>query len=207
TVDALVERAARLADDVLFPAAMAVDAADRVPASHLDLLAAEGFYGVTDEALVPRVVEVLASGCLATTFVWLQHLGVVRGVARGEPAVREAWLEPLCAGRRRAGVVLAALRPGRPSVRATAVPGGYRLDGEAPWVTGWGMVDVLHTAARDADDTVVWLLLDARASASLTVTPLDLTAVNASRTVHLRFDGLFVPADRLTGTLPFAGWP
>jgi hypothetical protein len=43
---AILGLAAQIADEVLFPAAMAVDRADRVPASHLDLLAARGLYGL-----------------------------------------------------------------------------------------------------------------------------------------------------------------
>jgi alkylation response protein AidB-like acyl-CoA dehydrogenase len=204
---ALRERAAIIADEVLFPAALAIDAADQVPVGHLDLLAAEGFYGPPQVDFVDfcRIVEVLASGCLATTFVWLQHFGAVRAAATSErPGIRDRWLDPLSRGVRRAGIALAALRPGTPAVRARAVDGGYLLDGEAPWVTGWGMIDTLFTAARDEADTVVWALLDAVPDETLSVQPLDLVAVNASRTVLVRFAGHFVPADRVTGTAPFA---
>jgi alkylation response protein AidB-like acyl-CoA dehydrogenase len=81
------------------------------------------------------------------------------------------------------------------------------LDGEAPWVTGWGLVDVVLVAARSEDDLCHWLLLDAVPAAGLSVEPLELLAVTASRTVHMRFTGYAVPADRLVGTLPFAQWP
>jgi alkylation response protein AidB-like acyl-CoA dehydrogenase len=206
--DALARRAARIADEVLFPAALAVDRADRVPASHLDLLAAEGFYGVPaidDAALAHGITESLASGCLATAFVWIQHQGAVRAALGAPPAVRDAWLDPLCRGERRAGVVLAALRPGPPSVRARPVPGGYVFDGEAPWVTGWGMVDTLFTVARTDDDTVVFALLDADPAMDFTL--LAPIAVAASRSGHLRLRDHFVPDDRVTGTAPYADWP
>jgi alkylation response protein AidB-like acyl-CoA dehydrogenase len=87
------------------------------------------------------------------------------------------------------------------------VDGGHLLDGTAPWVTGWGLVDLVHTAARDDNDVIVWSLIDARATGSLSLTPLDLLAVMPSRTVELRFDRHFVPEDRVTGTLPYAQWP
>jgi alkylation response protein AidB-like acyl-CoA dehydrogenase len=86
-----------------------------------------------------------------------------------------------------------------------AVEGGYLLDGAAPWVTGWDMIDVLYTAARDASDTVIWLLVDAVAGPTLRVGPLHLVAVNASRTVLVRFAEHFVPAARLVGTGPYEG--
>jgi alkylation response protein AidB-like acyl-CoA dehydrogenase len=205
-----IERARRIADDVLFPAALEVDATGVIPAGHLDLLAEEGFYalaappGMPD---APRVVETLAGGCLATTFVWMQHHGAVRAVADSElPDLIEEWLEPLCRGELRAGVALGALRPGPPSVRATAVDGGYRLDGASPWVTGWGMIDVLHAAARDESETAIWALVDAVLGPTLSVRPLELAAVDASATVEVRFDGHFVPAERVTGRLPYAEW-
>jgi alkylation response protein AidB-like acyl-CoA dehydrogenase len=191
---------------VLFPAAPAVDAADRVPAGHLDLLAAHGFYDPPADEL-PRLVEVLASGCLTTTFVWLQHLGTVRAARDStRPGIRERWYRPLATGRRRSGVAQGALRPGPPSVRARRVEGGYLFDGESPWVTGWGMVDTLYAAGRDERDTVVWALLDAQPGPGLTVEPLDLVAVRASGTVLVRFSGYRVPDERVTGTHPHAEW-
>jgi alkylation response protein AidB-like acyl-CoA dehydrogenase len=210
----VADRAWEIAEEVLFPGAAAVDAAARVPDGQLDLLAAEGFYGlaapaaagglgVADPAAVGRVIEALASGCLATTVVWLQHHGTVRAV--GESPLRAKWYGPLCRGERRSGVVQAALRAGPAAVRARPVDGGYLLSGEAAWVSGWGMVDVLYTAARDADDRVLWVLLDAVAGATLTVEPLRLVAANATRTVVLRFADHFVPASRLVGTAAHEG--
>lgn len=213
---AVLDNARRIADEVLFPQALRVDRADRVPAEHLDLLAKEGFYGVAappefgglgteDEASAAAIVEILASGCLATTFVWMQHHGAVIGATYSDrPGVRDTWLAPLSRGERRAGIAYAAVRPGPASVRATAVPGGYVFDGEAPWVTGWDMIDTVHAAARDDSDTVVYALLDAQTGPTLTVERLDLVAVNASRTVLLRFDGHFVPEERVVRTVPHA---
>ena len=43
---ALDTPARELATEVLAPAAMRVEASERVPPEHLDLLAAEGFYGL-----------------------------------------------------------------------------------------------------------------------------------------------------------------
>lgn len=203
----LVERAREIAEDLLFPSAMSVDAAERVPASHLDLLAAEGFYdlAVIGSPEAPRISEAFAGGCLATTFVWLQHQSALRGVARSDrPGVREDWFDRLCRGEQRAGVVQAALRPGRPALRARLVDGGYLLSGEAQWVTGWDMVDVLYTAVRDGE-TVSWLLVDAVAGPTLRVEPQPLVAVNASRTVVVRFDEHFVPASRLVLVQPYEG--
>jgi alkylation response protein AidB-like acyl-CoA dehydrogenase len=225
-------RARELAGQVLAPAAMAVESAHRVPPEHLDLLAAEGFYGLAGPREaggldVPfpaacRVIEILAGACLSTTFVWMQHHGVVRAVADAPAALRQQMLGPLCRGERRAGVALAGLLPGPPRLRARAVEGGYVLDGASPWVTGWEYIDSLHVAARREDDTIVWALLDTvpdtrrgagpgigpsgSAGSSLTAQPLPMVAVMASSTVQLTFTGHPVPQERVTGTLPLDQW-
>src|ERR1019366_4139365 len=69
---AVLGRARRLAADVLVPAGRAVDSSHQIPPAHLDLLAAQGFYGVAgpreyggldvDFRTACRVIEVLAGG-------------------------------------------------------------------------------------------------------------------------------------------------
>ncbi|MGZ4126361.1 MAG: acyl-CoA dehydrogenase family protein [Actinomycetota bacterium] len=211
----ILDRARRIADDVLFPASLEVDATDLLPVGHLDLLASEGFYGIAgpaevgglalDDATTSAVVETLASGCLTTTFVWLQHRNPVRAVAASDtPGLRDAWLASLCRGEPRAGIALAGNRPGPPVLRASRLASGdIGRDGEAPWVCGWGRVDVLMVAARDGD-MVISALVDASASETLAVEPLHLVGVNASGTVTLRFRGHPVPASRIVGAEPHA---
>jgi len=205
--------ARRLADEVLFPAAMRTDAADLLPDANLDLLAEAGLYGIAgpadaggsalEAADAARVVEVLASGCLTTAFVWTQHHGPVRAIADADNTdLRDRWLAPMCAGLARAGVALGGLLGASSLLRARPTEDGWVLDGESPWVTGWGRVDVLYVAARDGED-VVWTLVDAEPSGTLTAEPLRLVAVNASGTVTLRFDGHAVPADRVIAIEPY----
>jgi alkylation response protein AidB-like acyl-CoA dehydrogenase len=212
-----VAAARRLAETVLFPDAMRVDGLDVLPASHLDALAAEGLYGAPvsradgglglDLRATCAVTEELASGCLTTTFVWLQNRGVVMTLAAGgTPAVlRDRWLAPVCQGKLRGGIALGGLLPGPPRLRAEPVggAGGWRLDGEAPWVTGWGLIDLLLVVARTSDDSLVTLILDAVPQRGLTVERQRLAAVNASVTVRLGFDGVLAPAERVTGQVPF----
>jgi alkylation response protein AidB-like acyl-CoA dehydrogenase len=212
-----LSRASQVAENILFPSAMNVDAADRIPAGHLDALAEAGLYGLAgpvsaggldaDLATLCGVIEIMSGGCLATTFVWLQHHGAVRALAASQNSVlHDRWLEPLCRGAQRAGIALGGVRPGPPLLRARAVPGGYVLDGSAPWVTGWDMINVLHTLARDDSGNLVAALLPAEVSATLSASRLELVAVNASRTVELTFADHFVPADLITGVTPHAQW-
>jgi len=207
--------ARELADDLLFPDAMRVDGLDVLPVARLDALAALGLYGAPvpvqagglglDLAAYCAVVEELASGCLTTTFVWLQHRGLVMTLAAdGTPAaLRDRWLGPACRGEVRGGIALGGLMPGPPRLRARLDRGGWRLDGDAPWVTGWGLIDLLLVVARGPDDSVVSLIMDATAQPGLTVTRERLAAVNASVTVRLGFDGVLVPGERWVGQEPF----
>lgn len=80
------------------------------------------------------------------------------------------------------------------------------MDGEAPWVSGWSLTDLIHVSARTPEDDVIWLLVDA-ASPGLHATPLRLLAVNASSTVTLRFEGVRVDPARQTSRFPWADWP
>ena len=207
--------ARELADQVLFPGAMRVDRLDVLPEALLDGLALAGLYGAPAPAEVGglglsltevgRVVEELASGCLAAAFVLIQHFRLLATLASpAAPAqLRDRWLTAACQGRVRSGVALTGLIPGPPQLRADLGEGGWRLDGTAPWVTGWGLTDVVEVVARGPDDTVVTLIMDAAAQPGLTVTRQRLAAVDASVTVRLGFDGVVVPPDRFAGQEPF----
>ena len=213
----IIDLARKLTREVLLPAAMDVESSRVIPRSHLDVLAASGFYGMAgpreygglglDYAVACQVLEIMAGGCLSTTFVVLQHHGAVRAVAgSADASVRERWLRPLCAGKRRAGLALGGTIPGPPTLRAEPVSGGYVFDGTSPWVTGWGYIDTLHAAARDPGGNVVWGLLDVSPQAPLSVEPLDMVAVMASQTVRANFHSYFVPADRITSSMPLSEW-
>jgi alkylation response protein AidB-like acyl-CoA dehydrogenase len=201
--DSHLDRARRVAEEVLFPAAAAVDRAERVPEEHFEALAAQGFYniGSLDRPTLGALVETFAGACLATAFVWIQH----RGSLQHLPQVRPSWLSDLATGRKRGGIARAGARPGGLEIRT--VDGGYVLDGRVPWVTGWGLVDVLQVGAFDpADGQVRFLLMDVVDAPSLSAERLELSAANASRTTTLTFSEHFVGADRFTHALPLQEW-
>ena len=213
----IVRRAEELADGLLFPDALAIDAAGMLPVAHLDALAAAGFFGLAgpvevgglgaSPATANAVVEAFAGGCLATAFVWNQHHGTVRTIGAATPELRERWLAPLSRGTVRSGVAFGSLRrTGPPLMRAERDGRAWRLSGVAPWVSGWGLIDVVHVAARTADDDVVWGLIDAGGSETLAATGVELSALNASSTVRLELAGLRVEADRVTLIERFAAW-
>lgn len=191
-----------------------VDRADAIPASHLDALAAIGLYGafapVSEGGLgltlreLCGVVEELASACLASTFVWIQHFRLLAAVLdpSAPPLLRDQFSKVL-GGETKGGVALGGLLPGPAKMIATPAEDGWLLDGEAPWVSGWGLVDRLFVAARGPDDTVVNFLIEAKDQRGLVVSRHRLSALHATVTVKLNFDELAIGADRVLGQVPY----
>jgi alkylation response protein AidB-like acyl-CoA dehydrogenase len=218
TVNDVLARAGELADEVLFANATAVDLGERGVNGNLDALASAGFYGLagpashggldSDLATTAAVVERLAGGCLTTTLIWLQHHGAVRAVRdSSSETVRQAWLGPLCDGEVRSGVAFGGAMPGPPTLRAEKVDGGYVLDGESPWLTGWGHIDVVHAAGRDEDgQNVTWALLDASETNDFETVERDMVAADNSATVTARWREHFVADDRVTDHVSLADW-
>ena len=202
-----------MAAEVLGPAAEATDRAEIVPAEHLGALARAGLCGLfcpptAPLAAVREIFEVLAGACGVTFFVWVQHHAPVRMLA-GSPneALRRRHLDDLCSGRVLGGVAFAYLRrPGPPAVVARRAAGGYVIDGEAPWVTSWGLAGLYSVAAR-LDDEVVYFLVEGAPSDALQPSePLALAAMGASSTVRLAFNDLFVPDDDVLTVMAFDEW-
>ncbi|MGH3784080.1 MAG: acyl-CoA dehydrogenase family protein [Pseudonocardiaceae bacterium] len=212
----MVERAHTIAEEVLFPAALDVDAQGIIPSSHFDLLATQGFYALAgdperggidvDFPSLVRILETLAGGCLSTTFTWFQHSSVVRGLtATANADLREKYLDAALRGELRGSVAFAGAIPQPPRLWATATDGGWLLSGEAPFVTGWGMVDVLQISASNtalragqSTGTIVTGLVDAQAGAGITVEQLHMVAAQGSNTVRLRFADYVLPAQMVT---------
>lgn len=200
----------KIAEEILFPAAVAIDRSPVVPRYYLDELATAGLYDLPgDPAEAARVVETLGGASLVTAFVWIQHHSPVRALQAAGGPLADRYVADMRAGRVRAGIAYAALRrPGPPSATAHRAPdGSWVLNGHAPWVTGWGLIDLVLAGARCGDD-VVWLLLDAKAdpAAGFTATPVELATLQASSTVELRWDGVTVPAERVVAVEPYAAW-
>ena len=190
-----------------------------VPRSHLRALADAGLYGLNGPlpaggaaappAVSRLVYETLAGACGVTFFVWVQHHAPVRMLAAcTNVALRERWLPALCRGDVLGGVAFAYLRrPGPPAVAARPTKGGWVVDGEAPWVTSWGLAGVYAVAAAAGDDVVFFVLpADAPPPEVQASPPLPLVAMAASATVRLAFDGLFVPTADVIATVPLAEW-
>jgi alkylation response protein AidB-like acyl-CoA dehydrogenase len=213
----IVETAERVADEILFPVALATDAGAAVPVELLDAFADAGLYGLSgptwaggldaDLQTVCTVCETLASGCLTTTFVWAQHLGAVIAAAGSENETIRDWVAPLCSGERRAGLALGGALPGPARLVAHETEDGWTFTGTSPFVSGWRRIDVVHTAARTDDGRLVWAFVDARENGTLAVDRLELVALNATTTVRADFRDHPAPAARVTSVTEFREGP
>ncbi len=194
---------------VLAAKAEASDQAPVVPRANLRLLADAGLYDLLGlaPAVAREVHETLAGACGVTSFVWEQHHSPVRMLAAARGA-DDPTVARLRSGDLLAGVAFAYLRrPDPPAVEAHAVPGGLVVDGEAPWVTSWGLADRFAVAARLGEDVVFFLLDGASPPPGVHASEtLALAAMNASATVRLRFDGVSVADDDVISVQPYAMW-
>lgn len=192
-----------------------VDSAESLSTKQFHSLETTGLYGAFAQVAVGGlelelgslcdVVEQLAAACLTTTFVWNQHFRLLAALL--DPATPGSFRErlPLAVnGQLKGGVALGGLLLGPPLLIATETKGGWRLSGEAPWVSGWGIVDVLFVTARHSNNSVVSFVIDADDQPGIQVSRHRLSAMNASSTVRLTFDDFHVAQDWYVGSQPYA---
>jgi alkylation response protein AidB-like acyl-CoA dehydrogenase len=217
-----------IADEVLFARTGAVDLGRADVRTGLDALAAAGLFGLhapdsagglaAEADTAGRVVEVLAGGCLTTAFVWIQHQGAVKRLTGTGGDLADSWLPRLASGAVRAGVAVGGVRDEQDPLVATPTDTGWRLDGAIPWVTGWGLVDVLLVAAREGrDGPVVWLLVDApdvrdpggqlsSDDPTVCLQRVRVAACDHANSAVVALDGHPVPGDRLVTRQAHADW-
>jgi alkylation response protein AidB-like acyl-CoA dehydrogenase len=213
----LVATAARLAAEVLAPAAADVDATS-VTRSSLEALAAAGLLGVVaprsagGSEVTPEVfrgvAEQLAGADAATWFVQAQHHTPVRMLAANPGAAADRYLPNLARGDLIAGIAFSHLRrfPERP-VTAVPIEGGWRFDGVAPWYSGWGLNDVAFVAGVTDDSAVVFGVLPAREGGGVSVRArLRTAALDAAQTVALGLDGVVIADADVALVQPHAEW-
>lgn len=212
----LVLAARKLAADLLEPNAAEVDRT-AVPRSHLDAIATAGLLGLAapveaggagaGDAVFRAVAEHLAGADAATWFVQAQHHSPVRMLAARPSAAAARYLPKLASGELIAGIAFSHLRRPSRSITATRIAGGWRLDGVAPWYTGWGLNDVAFLSGVTENDGVVFGVVPAREGAGVWVeTRLRTAALDAAQTVVLALDNVTVADDDVALCQPRREW-
>jgi alkylation response protein AidB-like acyl-CoA dehydrogenase len=193
-----------------------LDRTGRWPAAQLQLC---GDYGVFewflerqwggqgwDEEQVVRGYLALSAACLTTTFVITQRTGACRRIAGCDnQMLKERLLPGLASGEQFATVGISHLTTSRrhlakPVLTATAIPGGFRLDGLSPWVTGGSAADVLVLAATvvedgEATDRQLLVAVSKHRPGLNVAPPLPLIGVSASWTGPVHLESVEVTTD------------
>jgi alkylation response protein AidB-like acyl-CoA dehydrogenase len=219
--DGPIAAAHRLATELLEPAAARTDL-HGVPRSHLDALGTAGLLGLVapvavggyeaSPSVARSVAAILAGADASTWFVQAQHHAPVRMLAANpgsQSSASDRYLGALARGELVAGVAFSHLRhyPQRRVVEATRTAYGWRLDGVAPWYTGWRLNDLAFVSGVTSDGVVVFGVVPARESPQLRVkAKITTSALDAASTVALSFDGLAFSADDVAAELPFEAW-
>lgn len=206
----ILRHARHLADDVFRPQAEAADQGtiNGIVGDNIRTLAEAGYFGLgiaperggmgADEATRREFSELMASACGVTAFTQQQlHAGGgFVGGGRSEE-LKARMLPEFAAGRNLCGVAFSHLRrPGPPMLRAERVPGGFRLNGVAPWVTGWSLLDSFilgATISADNSHLFAWVPKPGNEDHLRPGPFIPLAVMNASDTVEVTVAELFVP--------------
>jgi len=209
------DRALRELCDQLAEMAIDLDRQPSWPAKQLGLCAD---YGVFEwfiarewggqswsEEQVVRGYHALAAACLTTTFIITQRTGACKRIAGSENEALQTKLLPrLARGEMFATVGISHLTTSRqhlhkPVLAAEIVPGGFRLNGMSPWVTGGVAADIIVLAAtviNDSEEDRQLLVAAPTELRGLTVPdPLPLVGVGASATGPVHLADVVVPAE------------
>ena len=195
-------------------AAVDTDGSGRLPRRHLEALGQAGVFrlavpvekgGLAAPAEVLwEVSDSLAAACGTTNFGQAQHQGAIGFLVRSqnEGLVSEV-LPDYLDGSRLCGVAFAHLRRPTSPLHVQRDDHRFVLVGEAPWFTGWGLMDDVVLAGRDDDGQDIYMLAPLRDPSVQATTPLALAAINSSATVSLHISELGLAEGRwvLTQTL------
>ncbi len=149
------------------------------------------------------------SGSLA--FLQAQHQSAGSLLLRSQNSVlQHKYLPYLSSGQMLIGISFAHLRREISPVKAVAMEGGYQLDGQSPWVTGWGFFHQLIVAAELPDGQVVYGMVPFQTTQQPTggelvcSPPLCLAAMNATHTVTVDLQRWWLPESQVVDRQPAA---
>lgn len=150
------------------------------------------------QQLVPRY-----SGALA--FLQTQHQSAAEMLTNSEnESLKRQYLPYMGTGQVLVGVGFSQLRrQGDPPVKAIPVEGGYQLEGEVPWVTGFGFFQDFIVGAALPDGRAVYGMVpfietfqDAGGAIAFSE-PMELGAIASTNTVTATLTDWFLPEERV----------
>ncbi|MGV9822232.1 acyl-CoA dehydrogenase family protein [Nocardia xishanensis] len=212
----LIELTREIADKVLEPHAAEFEKRERYPEEAFRALGAAGLLslpypeefggGAQPYEVYLQVLEELAARWAAVAVAVSVHsLSCHPLFVFGTPEQQRRWLPEMLSGNLigayslsepHAGSDAAALR-----CKATAVEGGYRIDGSKSWITNGGRADYYTLFARTGDGSrgVSCFLVPAGTEGLSFGKPEEKMGLRAVPTTTAAYDGAFLPAERLIG--------
>lgn len=192
-------------DQFVIPYAFEIDRSpDRVAKCVRDILA--GIHEINPEAVAlpsPEQHERLFSVSTTLAFTMGQHLSAVdrlTGQQTWQEKNPEFWRE-ISSGRTLCGLATTNIaKPGGAGIQAKYEPNGFRLSGEAPWVCGYGIYDVVLIGFA-VEKEVVFSIIEAptrarpETMAGVTTILHDLNCLEGTATYRLQFHGKFIGED------------
>lgn len=146
------------------------------------------------------------SGSLA--FLQTQHQSAANMIAKcRNKEIQEKYLPRMADG----GVLMAIAfsqlrRKGPPLLTAEKVDGGYIVNGEMPWITGYTFFDKMVLGAVLPDGRNVFGVTDFASSEHLVLSPtMELCAMEAAQTVSATAKDLFIPDEDIV-TISDGDW-
>lgn len=162
-----------------------------------------------NEATFRHFQELVARYSGALAFLQAQHQSAGALLSRSDnTALKQAYLPKMATGAALVGISFAHLRRDNPPVKAIAVPGGYEINGQSPWVTGWGFFQTFIVAALLPDDRAVYGMVpfateqQPNGGTLVCSEPLPLAAMNSTATVTVQFQRWFLPQAQVVGIYP-----
>lgn len=150
------------------------------------------------------------SGSLA--FLQTQHQSAVSMLSKSDnEALKEEYLPKMGNGEKLVGIGFSQLRRGSPPImRAEECDGGHLLNGEVPWITGFGLYPEFMIGASLPDGQALFAIVpfSEKSSSGGTIDisdPMKLAAMESAQTVRGTFTNWFVPASEVVFIRP-AGW-
>ncbi len=144
----------------------------------------------------------------ALSFLVTQHQSAVGMLAKSNnEQLKAGYLPKMANGELLSGIGFSQLRrTGLPITRATPTDGGFQIDGQAPWITGFGFYQEFLIGATLPDGSAVYGFVPFAESEQIQFSPpMKLAAMEAAQTVSATLFGLSLPNDKVVFVKP-EGW-
>lgn len=158
-----------------------------------------------DEATFHRFQMTVARYSGALAFLQTQHQSAGNLMANSDnESLKQNYLPFMSKGKILVGVGFSQLRrQGEPLMKATPVADGYQLDGEVPWITGFEFFQNFIIGATLSNGDALYGVVPFEECDCIQLSaPMELTAMNSTKTVNAKIDGWLLKRDRVVTIKP-----